>query len=150
MNAKLKLIVSMLIFGSMGIFVRNIALPSGVIALVRGGVGVLFLLLICALTRTPVSLKAIKRNLPLLLCSGAALGANWIFLFEAYRHTTIAVATLSYYFAPVLITMASPFLFKEKLTGKKLACMMASLIGMALVSGVMGSSALPASACCLV
>lgn len=139
MNAKLKLIASMLIFGSMGLLVRNIVLPSGVIALVRGGVGVLFLLGVCAFTKTPVSFQAMKRNLLLVLCSGAALGANWIFLFEAYRHTTIAVATLSYYFAPVLITTASPFILKEKLTGIKLGCIAAALLGMALVSGVMDS-----------
>ena len=138
MSAKLKLIASMLIFGSMGIFIRNIPLPSGVIALVRGGIGALFLLLVCAFMKTQVSFNAIKSNLPLLLCSGAALGANWIFLFEAYRHTTIAVATLSYYLAPVLITAASPFVLKEKLTGLKVACMAASVLGMALVSGVMG------------
>lgn len=138
MSAKLKLIASMLIFGSMGIFIRNIPLPSGVIALMRGGIGMLFLLLVCAVTKTHVSFKAIKSNLPLLLCSGAALGVNWIFLFEAYRHTTIAVATLSYYFAPVLITAASPLVLKEKLTGLKVACMAASVLGMALVSGVMG------------
>ncbi len=139
MNAKLKLIVSMLIFGSMGIFVRTIGLPSSITALARGGIGVLFLFLLCVLTKTRISPKAMKQNLLLLLCSGAALGANWIFLFEAYRHTTIAVATLSYYFAPVLITAASPFVLKEKLTGGKLGCMAASVLGMALISGVIGS-----------
>lgn len=139
MNAKIKLIASMLIFGSMGILVRNIGLPSSVVALFRGGIGVLFLLGVCAFTKTPVSFQAMKRNLVLLLCSGAALGANWIFLFEAYRYTTIAVATLSYYLAPVLITAASPFVLKEKLTGIKLACVAAALAGMALVSGVMAS-----------
>ncbi len=137
MSAKLKLLASMLIFGSMGIFIRNIPLPSGVIALARGGIGALFLLLVCALAKTHVSFSAIKRNLPLLLCSGMVLGANWIFLFEAFRHTTIAVATLSYYFAPVLITAASPFVLKEKLTGLKIACMATSIFGMALISGIL-------------
>ena len=138
MSAKLKLLASMLIFGSMGIFIRNIPLPSGVIALARGGIGALFLLLVCALAKTHVSFSAIKRNLPLLLCSGVVLGANWIFLFEAFRHTTIAIATLSYYFAPVLITAASPFVLKEKLTGLKIACMATSIFGMALISGILG------------
>ncbi len=138
-NAKVKLCASMLIFGSMGLLVRGIALPAGVIALCRGVIGVLFLLCLCSAAKTRVCFPSIRKNAALLLCSGAALGANWIFLFEAYRHTTIAVATLCYYFAPVLIIAVSPFVLKERLTGTKLGCMTASILGMALVSGITGS-----------
>lgn len=140
-NAKVKLCASMLIFGSMGLLVRGIALPASVIALCRGVIGVLFLLCLCSAAKTRVSLPAIRKNIILLICSGAALGANWIFLFQAYRNTTIAVATLCYYFAPVLIMAASPAVLKERLTSIKLGCMMASILGMALVSGIIGSSA---------
>ena len=55
--------------------------------------------------------------MPLLLLSGAAMGVNWILLFEAYRYTSVSVATLSYYFAPVIVTLVCPILFHEKLTG---------------------------------
>ena len=140
-NAKVTLCASMLIFGSIGLLVRGIALPASVIALCRGVIGAIFLLCLCAAAKTRVCFPAIRKNAALLLCSGAALGANWIFLFEAYRHTTIAVATLCYYFAPVLIMAASPVVLKERLTGAKLGCMAASILGMALVSGITGSSA---------
>lgn len=46
---------------------------------------------------------------------------------------------MCYYFAPVLIMAASPFVLKERLTGTNLCCMMASILGMALVSGIIGS-----------
>lgn len=49
MNATLKNITAMLIFGSIGLFVRNIELASSQIALVRGFVGafILFIAMVC-------------------------------------------------------------------------------------------------------
>lgn len=41
-RAKLDLIFSVAVFGTIGIFVRSIPLPSSVIALVRGAVGAAF------------------------------------------------------------------------------------------------------------
>ena len=43
-KAKLKLITAMVIFGTIGLFVRYLSLPSSVIALFRGVGGTLFLL----------------------------------------------------------------------------------------------------------
>lgn len=135
-NSKITLIFAMLIFGSIGLFVRNINLPSTQIALARGTIGSIFILLISFVTRKKISWKSIKSNLVLLLISGAAIGVNWIFLFEAYKYTTIANATLSYYFSPVFITFLSPFVLKEKLTFQKVLCTMAALVGMFFIVGV--------------
>lgn len=138
-GAKLRLIFAMTVFGTLGPFIRAIPLPSSVIALVRGAVGSLFLLLVCALRRTAPDKTAIRRNLKYLLPCGIAMGFNWILLFEAYRYTTVAVATLCYYLSPVIILLLSPILLKEKLTGLKAGCIAAALIGMFLVSGVVQS-----------
>ena len=129
------LIAAMAIFGTIGIFVRGMALPSGVIALVRGCVGAAFLLLTMAAQRKRLCVAAIRKNLPLLGLSGAAMGFNWILLFEAYRHTTVATATLCYYLAPVFVVLASPLLLRERLSVRKLLCALAALAGMALASG---------------
>lgn len=126
----------MLIFGSIGLFVRNINLPSTQIALARGIIGSIFILLISYVTKKKISWKSIKNNLVLLLISGAAIGVNWIFLFEAYKYTTIANATLSYYFAPVFITFLSPFVLKEKLTFQKVLCTIAAMAGMFFIVGI--------------
>lgn len=136
-TAKLQIITSMLIFGTIGIFVRHVPLPSSVIALVRGIVGTLFLLVFSRFRKTPVSRKAIRKNLRMLIVSGVAIGFNWILLFEAYRYTTVATATLCYYLAPVFIIIASPFLFEEPLPPLKIFCVAAALIGMVFVSGVL-------------
>ncbi len=126
----------MLIFGSVGIFVNYIPMPSSVIAFVRGLVGMLFLCLVIAIGKKGFSFKNIKQNLLLLLFSGAALGFNWILLFEAFNFTSVATATLTYYLAPFFVIIVSPFLLKEKLNKLKLLCILPALLGMVFVSGV--------------
>ena len=140
--ARAKLILAMTIFGTIGIFVRYIPLPSSVIACVRGFVGVAFLLLVTFLRKSKISWKDIKKNLVLLVISGAFIGINWILLFESYRYTTVATATLCYYMAPIFVTIASPFILKEKLTFKKGLCVLTALLGMVFVSGIVGTSSL--------
>lgn len=140
--ARTKLILAMTIFGTIGIFVKYIPLPSSVIACVRGFVGVAFLLLMTFVKKSKISFKDIKKNLLLLVISGAFIGINWILLFEAYRYTTVATATLCYYMAPIFVTLASPFILKEKLTLKKGLCVFTALIGMIFVSGIVGTGSL--------
>lgn len=140
--ARIKLILAMTIFGTIGIFVKHIPLPSGMIACVRGFVGVGFLLLITLIKKSRISFNDIRRNLVLLCISGAFIGINWILLFEAYRYTTVATATLCYYMAPMFVTLASPFILKEKLTLKKVICIFVALLGMIFVSGMMGTGSL--------
>lgn len=136
MNGKLKILLSMAVFGTVGIFVRFIPLPSTAIAFCRGVLGCVFLLILMALTGKKPSLKDIRQNGWILAISGAAIGINWILLFEAYRYTTVAIATICYYLAPAFVTLASP-LVGEKLTGKKLGCIGVAMVGMVFVSGVL-------------
>lgn len=139
MNPRSKLISSMFLFGTIGIFVHFLPLPSAFIAMVRGFVGAAFLLLLMAAKKQRPDRIAIKKNLPVLLLSGTALGINWILLFEAYNNTSIATATLCYYFAPIIVILVSPLLLKEKLTAKKLICVLVALVGMVFVSGVLNA-----------
>jgi len=135
-NAKFRLMTAMFIFGTIGIFVRNIPLPSSVIALARGVIGTLFLIIFTKIRKIKISYTEIKNNLSILCLSGMLIGIHWIFLFEAYRNTTVAVATLCYYLAPVFVIIASPFVLKEKLTFKQAVCIGVALIGMIFVSGI--------------
>lgn len=136
-KSRLALIGSMCIFGTIGILRKYIDLPSSVIAMVRGAVGVIFLLCLVGLTGKRMNRERIRENLWILLLSGVFIGFNWILLFEAYCYTSVATATLSYYMAPILVVLASPLVLKEKLTGKKLLCVGVALAGMVLVSGVL-------------
>ena len=135
-RAKRDLIFSVSVFGTIGIFVRWIGLPSSVIALVRGAVGAAFLLLLARFRHAPIDQAALRRRWQLLLLSAAMMSFNWITLFEAYRYTTVATATLCYYMAPIFVTLISPVLLKERLTARKLLCVFLALAGMVFVSGV--------------
>ncbi len=142
-NAKLRLITAMLIFGTIGLFVRFIDLPSSVIALARGLVGMLFLLVVTAVKKKPVSVASVRKNALWLLLSGVALGFNWVLLFEAYRFTTVATATLCYYLAPIAALLLSCILYGEKMTVKKSVCALTALVGMAGVSGFLPNGKIP-------
>ena len=135
-TSRLQLILSMAIFGTLAPFVRNISVSSGELALYRAVLAALVIGAFLLVTRQKINLKAIGRELPLLLLSGMAMGINWILLFEAYKFTTVAISTLSYYFAPVIVTVVSPFLFREKLTKKQIFCFAMSTAGLALVIGI--------------
>ena len=133
---KLKLITAMVLFGTIGIFVKHIDLPSSVIAFARAFIGMLFLLAVIAFKRMKISKEAIRKNFVPLLFSGVFLGMNWIGLFEAYRYTSVATSTLCYYLAPIIVILVAPVLFKEKLTLRKGICAVVALVGMVFVSGV--------------
>lgn len=130
------LIASMSIFGTLGIFVRNIPVSSGELALYRAVLAVLLISVYLLMTKQKIPFANMKKELPLLLASGVAIGINWILLFEAYKYTTVSVATLSYYFAPVIVTLVCPILFKEKLTKKQFICFFMSTVGLVLITGL--------------
>ncbi len=127
----------MAIFGTIGLFVRLIPLPSSMIALVRAGMGALFLLGMILLQKRKPDWAGIRRNIKPLLLSSAAMATEWILLFEAYRYTTVAVATLCYYMSAVFVIIAAPFVLHEKITLHKALCAAAAVGGMVMVSGIL-------------
>lgn len=130
------LTLSMLIFGSIGIFRRFIPLPSAALACYRGFCGAALMLLAARLRGRRINQPIGTKKVLALALTGAAMGFNWILLFEAYNHTTIATATLCYYMQPTIVMLLSPIVFGERLTAKKRICVLLSLVGMALVSGI--------------
>ena len=135
MKARFEIVFSMAAFGTIAVFVRNIGLPSGEVALYRAVIAALALFLWQLCTRQTVRWQDVKKELPLLFVSGAAMSVNWILLFEAYKYTTVAMATLSYYFAPVIVTVASTVLFREGLTAKQISCFVMSTLGLGSAAG---------------
>ncbi len=137
MKEKLSMILSMVIFGTIGIFVKYIGLPSGLIAAARGITGAVVIILVMLITKHKPDIKGVIKKLPVLIASGVAIGFNWILLFEAYNHTGIPVATVCYYTAPIFVVVASPFIFKNKLKPRQIICVVLALVGVVAVSGVL-------------
>ena len=137
-TAKLLMAAAMFVFGTLAPFVRNIGVSSGELALYRAVLAAALVGAFLLVTRQKLSLGSIRKELLLLLLSGVAMGINWIFLFEAYKYTTVSVATLSYYFAPVIVMVVCPVLFREKLTGKQILCFVMATGGLVLITGTAG------------
>ncbi|WP_395017885.1 DMT family transporter [Robinsoniella peoriensis] len=133
MQAKFKIILSMAVFGTLGIFIKNIPLSSGEIALFRAVIAAISILLYKFVKNEKIPFDEIKKDLLLLFLSGTAMGFNWIFLFQSYRYTSVSIATLSYYFAPVIVMAVCPILFREKLNLKQIICFVMSSLGLVLV-----------------
>lgn len=139
----LMLVTAMLIYGTIGVFRRNIPLPSGLLVFWRGLLGGTFLLVYLGLTRRGrrkeiASMGAGK--VLLFILTGMFIGINWMLMFEAYNYTTVAAASLCYYMAPIIVILLSPLLLRERLTLKKGICALVAIMGMVLVSGVLGIS----------
>lgn len=138
MNAKIKIIFSMVVFGTIGIFVKNISLSSGEISLFRAIIAAIAIMVYKLIIGEKIKYSEVKKDLPLLFLSGVAMGFNWILLFEAYKYTTVSVATLSYYFAPIIVMILCPIIFKEKMTAKQIICFIMATIGLVMVINISG------------
>ena len=132
---RIKFITALVLYGTIGLFLRHVSLPSEIVVLFRGIIGSAFILSYLKLTDRHINITAIKNNALWLILSGIFLGLNWGFLFAAYMHTTIAIASLCNYTAPLIVILIAPIVLHEPLNKKKLPCVAAAFIGIILVSG---------------
>lgn len=138
------LITSMLIWGSLALFVKNVGYTSAEIVLARVVLGLIFLLNVYGLRKTKSPKGSFRRNLPRLLVSGAFMGLNWLCLFESYRWVDVSVATLCYYMAPVFVLLGSLIFFRQRLSLTRAAGMAAAVVGMVITTGAATNSPDPA------
>ena len=135
-TGRLQLILTMMLFGTIGTISRFIDMPSSIICLVRAVVGAVVILLILAIQRKSVDVESIRKNIGWLTLSSVLLCGDWIFQFEAFKYTTIATSTVCYYMEPVFYILASVVVLKERVSIKKWICVLVAFAGMILVSGV--------------
>ena len=133
---RIKYILAVVLYGTIGLFLRFVGLPSEIAALFRGILGSLFIYLFLRIRGRRPDRGAIRANRKWLLIGGTALGLNWIFLFAAYIKTTVAVASLCNYMAPLIVVLIAPAVLGERTDGRKLLCAAAAFVGIVLVSGV--------------
>ena len=132
---RLKYIIALVLYGTIGTFLRYVDVPSEIVVMCRGILGSAFILAFLAVRKRKPDRAAIRANLVWLVISGVSLGLNWIFLFAAYLHTTVAIASLCNYVAPIFVVMIAPVVFHEPLNRRKVPCVIAAFAGIALVSG---------------
>jgi drug/metabolite transporter (DMT)-like permease len=116
----LKYIAALLLFGSNGIVASRISLASCEIVLTRTLISSLFLMLVFHSSRPEMRFWKDRRHFLYLTISGAAMGASWVSLFEAYARIGVSLATLAYYCGPVLVMLVSPIVFRERIVAASL------------------------------
>ena len=136
-RAKINLLFTIMLFGTIGTLSRFINMPSSVICLGRAFFGVIIILAVITLRRERPDYEAIKRNIGWLTLSSFLMCANWICQFEAFKYTTIATSTLCYYMQPVFYILAAAVVLRERLSARKIVCVIIAFCGMILVSGVL-------------
>ena len=137
----LMVILAMLIWGSLARCVKNVGYTSAEIVLGRIIFGLAFLLVIYAVSKKKSGKAAIRKFLPRLLLTGAAMGFNWVALFESYRWVDVSIATLCYYVSPVMVMIGSLLFYRERLSAARIAGTVAAVAGMFIVTGaVMGGA----------
>lgn len=135
MKPEFKVITSMLIWGSLGLFVSAIPFTAPVIAFLRAVIGFLVLSLAGRFSKEKSGREELKAAMPVMLFVGGIMGLNWAALFAAYKFCGVSVATLCYYMAPVITIVLCTAVLKEKLTGRKVLGIAVAVGGMVLVNG---------------
>jgi len=133
----LLVISSMLVWGSIGIFVRYIDQPPEVIVFFRVFIAFIALVILRLIKKKDnLSNKLSFKEYSILSMSGLFISLNWLFFFRAIKVTTIASATMSYYMAPVIVTVLSVFLLKESINKKTLIAVGLSFSGIILMTSM--------------
>ena len=140
-RGRIFVIIARLIFGTVGIFSKQVPLPSGTVALSRSVIGLLFLIALMIVRRRAPSLRAVRRNAALLVASGVCLGLNWVLFFAACRATTVPTATLAYYLAPAFMVVGALLVYKERVSLLRALSVATALVGMLFASGVIEGGA---------
>ena len=135
MNPKIKIVISMLIYGSLGLFVTQLAIPTAEIVFVRAALGCLALFLVLTASGKNKEKVPVGSFIVLLLL-GALIGINWLLLFDAYKYTYVSTATLIYYIQPIFVILLSALFLKEKLTSRKIVGVVFAIVGMILINGI--------------
>lgn len=123
-NSGISMIIAQLVFGTAGVITKSAVLPATFVTMSRGAMGFVFLFMLYKFMGIEINFKAIWRNIKILVITGASLATHWILMYESYAYTTVATTSLVFYTAPIFVILASPFVLGEKMTLKKLLCVL--------------------------
>ena len=124
---------AMLISGSIGWFVLASGMSVLNVVFWRCVFGTLALLAICGwrglLRRELIS----ARVLGWAALGGVAIVFNWVLLFAAYSHASIAIATTVYNTQPLMLVVLGAVLLRERIAADKLVWLATGFLGMLVI-----------------
>lgn len=134
-KALIKYLCALILFGLNGIVASHISMNSYEIVFLRTLIGSILLILLFLIGKGKFHIRTNKRDTLFIVLSGIAMGASWMFLYEAYQQIGVSFSSLLYYCGPVIVMVLSPLIFKEKFTVPKIVGFVTVLAGIVLVNG---------------
>ena len=138
-HEKIKLMFISATFGTIGFVMHFIPLSSAVAVFYRALIGGLFIIIMCLISKIEIGIKTMIDNFFILIITGFFMSLNWVFQFEAFRVSSIAIGTVCYNTMPIFLLIIASFVFKESITVKNVICILIATIGIILVSNVINT-----------
>ena len=127
---RIKLILVMVIWGSLGVFTRSIPLSALSLAFLRAFIALPVLFAVMKMKKTDkVEWKLLKPY----LVSGVLLGFGWLTLFYGFKHTSISSAVMIYNMCPVYVMISAPLVLKETISRSQIGVILISFLGLFLI-----------------
>lgn len=134
------LAVSNVIFGTIGLFAVQGALPPFVTVFWRCVFASLFLLAWCIAFGYLKPTKLSPKLLLLAAIGGIGNIGSSVALFAAYAYTTIGTATIIYHIQPFFVVLIGAAIFKETVKPSEIFWIVIAFTGLVLSTGLMGTS----------
>lgn len=135
----LEMISAMVISGTVGWFVVMSGQSPEAVVFWRCVFGAMAMLVVClvlgVLRRSVIS----RRQFMLVCLGGLALILNWVLLFSAYKHSSIAVATVVYHVQPFMLVGLGVVFFAERLSAAKVGWLLLAFAGLMLIVSAKGN-----------
>lgn len=132
-------ILAGLMFGSSGIFVRTL-IQNGIdpttLLFLRFSIAVIPLLIAILLTDRKL-FKIDFKEMPLFIVCGLCIVGLNLCYNEAINTVPLSLAAVLLSLAPIYVLIIAYFLFGEKITSRKLICMILAIFGCILMTGVL-------------
>src|SRR5687768_12622213 len=120
-------------WGLIAIIVREVDLDAQVLVFYRLAFAALALLVVAIVLRQLAKLR-VERHRGRIVLIGVLLGTHWFLFFATIKLSSVAVAVLMAYLAPIAIALIAPFVLPEGRSRVALAALVPAAAGVALVA----------------
>ena len=129
---RIKLVLVMIIWGSLGVFTRSIPLSALSLAYLRAFIALPFLFVVMKMEKAD---KVRWLHLMPYLVSGILLGFGWLTLFYGFKHTSVSSAVIIYNMCPVYVMIFAPLVLKEAISKIQIGVIFISFLGLFMIVG---------------
>ncbi|OCW25480.1 EamA/RhaT family transporter [Pseudomonas aylmerensis] len=128
-----EMISAMLISGTVGWFVIMSGQSPQAVVFWRCVFGALAMLVACLMLGVLRRPLITARQFIWVCLGGVALMLNWVLLFSAYQHASIAIATVVYHVQPFMLVGLGALFYAERLSIAKLGWLLVAFVGLMLI-----------------